>query len=124
MFEQGKLLAVPETVPFRLTPDIVDGLGVNGTTGLFLKSIQACLEVLKRHNEMILFLVERIRYDPPRKLFVSEAGGNELIRHAILSVKTKLTSSLSAQRQAKKLIKDATDAEKLAQMFPGFQSWE
>lgn len=34
-FEQGKILPTPETVPFRLTRDIVDGMGVTGTEGVF-----------------------------------------------------------------------------------------
>lgn len=31
-FEQGKFLNTPELVPFRLTRDIVDGMGVTGET--------------------------------------------------------------------------------------------
>ena len=34
-FEQGCLLPTPETVPFRLTRDIVDGMGVCGVEGAF-----------------------------------------------------------------------------------------
>ena len=34
-FEQGKILPTPETVPFRLTRDIVDGMGVSGVNGVF-----------------------------------------------------------------------------------------
>ncbi|KAK2185679.1 hypothetical protein NP493_226g01000 [Ridgeia piscesae] len=34
-FEQGKILPTPETVPFRLTRDIVDGMGVAGVNGVF-----------------------------------------------------------------------------------------
>lgn len=34
-FEQGKILPTPETVPFRLTRDIVDGMGVAGVEGIF-----------------------------------------------------------------------------------------
>ena len=30
VFEQGKTLLTPETVPFRLTRDMVDGLGITG----------------------------------------------------------------------------------------------
>ena len=30
VFEQGKILQTPETVPFRLTRDMVDGLGITG----------------------------------------------------------------------------------------------
>ena len=29
-FEQGKFLQTPERVPFRLTRDIVDGMGITG----------------------------------------------------------------------------------------------
>jgi phosphatidylinositol kinase/protein kinase (PI-3 family) len=29
-FDQGKLLRTPETVPFRLTRDMVDGMGIAG----------------------------------------------------------------------------------------------
>ena len=35
MFEQGRALAMPETVPFRLTRDVVDGFGVAGLDGTF-----------------------------------------------------------------------------------------
>ena len=34
-FDQGKALQQPETVPFRLTRDVVDGLGAHGTGGVF-----------------------------------------------------------------------------------------
>ncbi len=34
-FEQGKVLPTPETVPFRLTRDIVDGMGISGVEGVF-----------------------------------------------------------------------------------------
>ena len=34
-FEQGKILPTPETVPFRLTRDIIDGMGVAGVEGAF-----------------------------------------------------------------------------------------
>ena len=34
-FEQGKALHQPELVPFRLTRDVVDGMGVSGVRGVF-----------------------------------------------------------------------------------------
>lgn len=36
-FDQGTLLPTPETVPFRLSRDIVDGLGICGIEGTFRK---------------------------------------------------------------------------------------
>lgn len=34
-FEQGRTLNTPETVPFRLTRDVVDGMGICGVEGTF-----------------------------------------------------------------------------------------
>lgn len=34
LFEKGKALDVPERVPFRLTQNIVDGLGITGYEGM------------------------------------------------------------------------------------------
>lgn len=34
-FEQGKILPTPETVPFRLTRDIEDGMGASGVEGVY-----------------------------------------------------------------------------------------
>ncbi|KAJ8933927.1 hypothetical protein NQ314_013683 [Rhamnusium bicolor] len=39
-FEQGRVLPTPETVPFRLTRDIVDGMGVSGVEGIFRRSCE------------------------------------------------------------------------------------
>jgi ataxia telangiectasia mutated family protein len=36
-FEQGRILPTPETIPFRLTRDIVDGMGVSGVEGVYRK---------------------------------------------------------------------------------------
>lgn len=34
-FDQGKTLPTPETIPFRLTQDIVAGFGCSGVEGIF-----------------------------------------------------------------------------------------
>jgi ataxia telangiectasia mutated family protein len=39
-FEQGKVLPTPETVPFRLTRDVVDGMGVSGVEGTFRRLVE------------------------------------------------------------------------------------
>jgi ataxia telangiectasia mutated family protein len=41
-FEQGRILPTPETVPFRLTRDIVDGMGVAGVEGVFRRYPTFC----------------------------------------------------------------------------------
>lgn len=46
-FEQGKLLPTPETVPFRLTHDVVDGMGIMGVEGVFRRFVQCvCVTII------------------------------------------------------------------------------
>lgn len=45
VFEKGKYLAIPEVVPFRLTRDVVAGLGPLGFEGAFRMNCEVTLEV-------------------------------------------------------------------------------
>ncbi|KZP01857.1 hypothetical protein CALVIDRAFT_508488 [Calocera viscosa TUFC12733] len=63
-FEQGTLLPIPETVPFRLTRDIVDGLGTCGTDGVFQRCAENTLRVLREESDHIKTILEVFRYDP------------------------------------------------------------
>lgn len=57
-FEQGKTLPTPETVPFRLTRDIVDGMGVAGVEGVFRRSCEKTMEVMRASHEELRTIVE------------------------------------------------------------------
>lgn len=63
-FDQGKLLRIPETVPFRLTRDIVDGMGITGVEGIFRRCSEFTLEVLRNEIEHITTILNVLRYDP------------------------------------------------------------
>ncbi|THH15268.1 hypothetical protein EW146_g5182 [Bondarzewia mesenterica] len=63
-FEQGKLLHVPELVPFRMTADMVDGMGSSGTQGVFQRCAEETLRVLREGSEVILTVLEVFKYDP------------------------------------------------------------
>ncbi|KAI5811100.1 hypothetical protein DFH27DRAFT_8872 [Peziza echinospora] len=63
-FEQGRILPVPETVPFRLTRDIVDGMGITGTEGVFRRCCEFTLSVLRAEKESIITILDVLRYDP------------------------------------------------------------
>ena len=63
-FDQGKLLPVPERVPFRLTRDIVDGLGTTGTQGVFQRCAEETLRVLRAGSDVIVTVLEVFKYDP------------------------------------------------------------
>uniref|UniRef100_A0A8D2ZRU2 Serine-protein kinase ATM n=1 Tax=Scophthalmus maximus TaxID=52904 RepID=A0A8D2ZRU2_SCOMX len=63
-FEQGKILPTPETVPFRLSRDIVDGMGVTGVEGVFRRCCEKTMEVMRSSQEAVLTIVEVLLYDP------------------------------------------------------------
>lgn len=44
-FDQGLALPTPELVPFRLTRDIVDAMGITGTEGVFRRCCEETLKV-------------------------------------------------------------------------------
>jgi phosphatidylinositol kinase/protein kinase (PI-3 family) len=63
-FDQGQLLPTPETVPFRLTRDIVDGMGVSGVEGVFRRCCESTLRVMRLNTEGLIMLLEVFLYDP------------------------------------------------------------
>jgi ataxia telangiectasia mutated family protein len=63
-FEQGRLLPIPEIVPFRMTRDMVDGMGAAGAHGVFQRCAEETLRVLRADSEVILTVLEVFKYDP------------------------------------------------------------
>ncbi|XP_056139019.1 serine-protein kinase ATM [Lampris incognitus] len=63
-FEQGKILPTPETVPFRLSRDIVDGMGITGVEGVFRRCCEKTMEMMRTSQEAVLTIVEVLLYDP------------------------------------------------------------
>jgi serine/threonine-protein kinase ATR len=47
LFDKGLSLARPEIVPFRLTPNMVDAMGLTGLEGCFRCSMEVCLGLLR-----------------------------------------------------------------------------
>lgn len=63
-FEQGRILPVPEVVPFRLTRDLVDGMGITKTEGVFRRCCEFTLEALRQESYSIMTILDVLRYDP------------------------------------------------------------
>ena len=67
-FEQGKFLPTPETVPFRLTRDMVDGMGLTGVEGVYRRCCEKTMEVMRTSQESLMtvvevsLLIDRFRY--------------------------------------------------------------
>ncbi|XP_057442948.1 serine/threonine-protein kinase ATM [Lotus japonicus] len=151
-FEQGLMLKTPERVPFRLTRDLIDGMGVTGVEGVFRRCCEETLSVMRTNKEALLTIVEVFIHDPLYKWALSplkalqrqkemdvdlDTGseepqnnyeGNKDATRALLRVKQKLDGYedgelRSIHGQVQQLIQDAIDSERLCQMFPGWGAW-
>ncbi|KAI9091728.1 hypothetical protein DFS34DRAFT_584387 [Phlyctochytrium arcticum] len=152
-FDQGKLLTVPELVPFRLTRDMVDGMGITGLEGAFRRSCEESLRVFREDAEMLMTILDVFRYDPLynwkvtpleqrrrqgdleelqegltsdpafQKANPAVRGPNKEAERALFVVKKKLSTDVSVECRINALISSAIDANNLSRMFPGWQPW-
>lgn len=151
-FEQGLMLKTPERVPFRLTRDIIDGMGVTGVEGVFRRCCEETVCVMRTNKEALLTIIEVFIHDPLYKWALSPLKalqrqkeiyddvdsclessqdayeGNKDAARATLRVKQKLDGyeggeMRSVQGQVQQLIQDAIDVDRLCQMFPGWGAW-
>lgn len=63
-FEKGHNLRVPERVPFRMTQNIQQALGLTGIEGVFRFSCEHVMKILREGKETLLTLLEAFVYDP------------------------------------------------------------
>ncbi|CAH0564561.1 unnamed protein product [Brassicogethes aeneus] len=152
-FEQGRCLPTPETIPFRLTRDIVDGMGISGVEGIFKRSCEKTMEVLRTNAQTILTILEVLLYDPLYSWSVTPAEANkrqtdDLDEHsdtddsyeesgkelnitaerALLRLRSKLQGTeegnqASIEHQVGTLIQKAMDPSNLCRLFYGWQPY-
>lgn len=138
-FDQGKRLPIPETVPFRLTRDIVDGFGITGTKGAFSKSCEHTFRVLRSNKEHILAILDVLRWDPLYNWSISPIRKKKLqdettdIKRlepmddaseaglAVTTVGDKLVGEgLSVEATVRELIQEATSPKNLSLIYCGW----
>jgi ataxia telangiectasia mutated family protein len=152
-FEQGRVLPVPELVPFRLTRDLVDGMGITKTEGVFRRCCEFTLEALRNESYSIMTILDVLRYDPlyswslsPLRLqklqerqtdaALEKVPMNEDILkadkkenepgeadRALTVVGKKLSKSLSVTATVNELIQQATDEKNLALLYCGWAAY-
>ncbi|KAK6503054.1 Serine/threonine-protein kinase tel1 [Arthrobotrys musiformis] len=147
-FEQGRVLPVPEVVPFRLTRDIVDGMGVTKTEGVFQRCCEFTLSVLRDEAYSVMTILDVLRYDPLYSWTISpirakkmqeelsvqnnnDAGAKKTgettnaseADRALTVVMKKLSKTLSVQATVNELITEAGDVRNLAVLYGGWAAY-
>ncbi|KAL3277397.1 hypothetical protein HHI36_012746 [Cryptolaemus montrouzieri] len=82
-FEQGRTLPTPETVPFRLSRDFVDAMGVSGVEGAFKRSCEKTMTVMRDNYQTIMAILGVLLYDPLYSWTVSAAEATKRQRGSL-----------------------------------------
>ncbi|KAG8053690.1 hypothetical protein GUJ93_ZPchr0001g32148 [Zizania palustris] len=122
-FEQGLMLKTPERVPFRLTRDMMDGMGVTGVEGVFRRCCEKTLSVMRANKEALLTIIEVFVHDPLYKWALSPL---KALQRQKVSMETDDTDScLDASQEAYEGNKDAARAIlRVKQKLDGYEDGE
>ncbi|XP_037068925.1 serine-protein kinase ATM-like [Pollicipes pollicipes] len=140
-FDTGRLLPTPETVPFRLTRDLVDGMGVAGVEGRFRRSCERTLAVLRESRQLVLTIVRVLLDDPLyawtltadkmarlQQRRVKRVVDNRQAERALARLDEKLRGQemgrlMDCAAQVGHLIQQARDPDNLCRLFSGWQAY-
>ncbi|XP_061707147.1 serine-protein kinase ATM isoform X2 [Cydia pomonella] len=143
-FDQGKALPTPETIPFRLTQDMIAGFGSSGVEGIFRKSCEKTMQLLRDNHETLLTILEVLLCDPlyawtTKKFRSTQKDANvarpmgpvaDLAERALLAVGSKLhgteggaAGGVAVPGQVARLVRCATDPANLCRLYHGWQPY-
>ncbi|PWN39253.1 hypothetical protein IE81DRAFT_40965 [Ceraceosorus guamensis] len=141
LFEKGLSFEIKEVVPFRLTHNMVDALGVTGVEGVFRRAAEISMRILRDNRDSLMSVLEAMIHDPLVEWAVdsapkSKAGQDPRLaaaRKALSPVQSKLDGLLrshdrwtgphSVNNAVDTLIRDATSSQLLASMYVGWASY-
>eukprot|EP01028_Stygiella_incarcerata_P001031 TRINITY_DN1162_c1_g1_i4.p1 TRINITY_DN1162_c1_g1~~TRINITY_DN1162_c1_g1_i4.p1 ORF type:complete len:2462 (+),score=563.59 TRINITY_DN1162_c1_g1_i4:483-7388(+) len=124
LFNKGKSFPVKEMVPFRLTPNMVDGFGPLGVEGAFRVACERSLRVFQENKDKLLFAMEGFLEDPLLEWRRSGSHEFQNMKKAMDGMRRRLTgvidgadAPISIERQVDSLIASARDPRNLSQMY-------
>ncbi|XP_030522795.1 serine/threonine-protein kinase ATR isoform X2 [Rhodamnia argentea] len=139
LFDKGLQLEKPELVPFRLTQNMIDGLGITGYEGIFLKVCEITLSVLRTHRETLMSVLETFIHDPLVEWTKSHKSSgievqNPHAQRAISNIEARLQGvvvgvgaapslPLAVEGQARRLIAEAVSLKNLGKMYIWWMPW-
>ncbi|KAJ1964146.1 hypothetical protein GGI12_001602, partial [Dipsacomyces acuminosporus] len=141
LFDKGMTLEKPEKVPFRLTHNMVDAMGITGYEGAFRKTCEMTLRLLREHKDALMSVLEAFVHDPlvewskrttrSNRSAPSKDSGqpNEQAAKCLHNISRKLqgvlqgVAPLSVEGQVDELIRDATNPTRLFQMYIGWAAY-
>ncbi|KAJ1436334.1 Zinc finger C2H2-type [Sesbania bispinosa] len=139
LFDKGLQLDKPELVPFRLTQNMIDGLGITGYEGIFLRVCEITLSVLRTHRETLMSVLETFIHDPLVEWTKSHKSSGVEVQNphaqlAISNIEARLEGvvvgvgaapslPLAVEGQARRLIAEAVSHKNLGKMYIWWMPW-
>uniref|UniRef100_A0A8C6JLS8 Serine/threonine-protein kinase ATR n=1 Tax=Melopsittacus undulatus TaxID=13146 RepID=A0A8C6JLS8_MELUD len=143
LFNKGETFEVPEIVPFRLTHNMVNGMGPMGTEGLFRRACEVTMRLMRDQREPLMSVLKTFLHDPlvewskpikgNTKAQVNETGEvvNEKAKTHVLDIEQRLQGVIKTRNRIKGLplsieghvhylIQEASDDNLLCQMYMGW----
>ncbi|XP_029472916.1 serine/threonine-protein kinase ATR isoform X2 [Rhinatrema bivittatum] len=142
LFNKGETFEVPEIVPFRLTHNMVNGMGPMGTEGLFRRACEVTMRLMRDQRESLMSVLKPFLHDPlvewskpvkGTKVQANETGEvvNEKAKTHVLDIEQRLQGviknrnrikglPLSIEGHVHYLIQEATNENLLCQMYLGW----
>ncbi|KAL6451254.1 MEC1 Serine/threonine-protein kinase MEC1 [Candida maltosa Xu316] len=125
LFEKGLTLPTPEIVPFRLTHNMVDAMGICGVDGSFRITCEVIGGLLRENEQILMNILETLIYDP---LLDWKGRSNTNPSGDLSKVRKKIRGLINEDEglpmnihgQVDVLIQEATSLERLCQMYPGW----
>ncbi|KAI5191728.1 serine/threonine-protein kinase ATR [Nematocida sp. AWRm77] len=120
IFDKAHTLAIPETVPFRLTQNIVDAFGPTKEEGQYRLTLERMLRFLLGNKDIIMANLLGFVHDP-----LGEWTGRSNTKTAIQVIQ-KIQEKLDFDDELAKatlLIEKATSPKNLAEMYVGWCSY-
>lgn len=123
LFEKGSTLPTPEIVPFRLTQNLVDAMGITGIEGTFRITCEVTGKLLRDNEASLMNILETLIYDPLLDWKTQDNPQDHLRKvrrkiRGLLDEKEGLPMNIHGQVDV--LIQEATSKENLSQMYGGW----
>ncbi|KAI8150079.1 hypothetical protein BJV82DRAFT_528838 [Fennellomyces sp. T-0311] len=120
LFDKGQALIVPEIVPFRLTQNLVDAMGVLRYEGMYRKSCEVTLDVMRKNKIQLMSVFETLAHDPITEWKKRPANVQEIAREQLKKIEKKIDNGRTVRDEVQELIALATSNQRLCQMFIGW----
>ena len=134
LFDKGLTFEKPEYVPFRLTQNLVDAMGIYGYEGPFRRCSEITLTLLRSNEDALMTILETFLHDPTTDFIEKERrkkkntnGAPNTPVEVLESVRGKVRGflagesvPLSVEGYVQEMIRRAVDERNLGRMYIGW----